>query len=76
MVWLRLAHDVQRFLLLCPNRIVRDRLEADVRDGTVFRERGLIPPETVVTADDFALTALGGDSSATAGLETFVPRMP
>ena len=29
--WLRLAHDVQKFLLLCPNLIVRDRLEDDFR---------------------------------------------
>ena len=66
MVWLRLAHNVQRFLILCPNLIVRDRLEADFRDGRVFRDRGLIPPGAIVSADDFALTTLGGRSSAAA----------
>ena len=66
MVWLRLSYNVQRFLVLCPNLIVRDRLEADFRTGRVFRERGLIPPDAIVSADDFALTTLGGDSKATA----------
>ena len=66
MVWLRLAHGVQRFLVLCPNLIVRDRLEADFRTGRVFRERGLIPPHAIVSAGDFALTTLGGQSRAAA----------
>ena len=66
MVWLRLAHDVQRFLILCPNLIVRDRLEADFRGGRVFLERDLIPPGAIVSAEDFALTTLGGDSRAKA----------
>ncbi len=67
MVWLRLAHDVRRFLILCPNLIVRDRLEGDFRSGKVFAERGLIPPGAIVSSDDFALTTLGGASRATAG---------
>ena len=61
MVWLRLAHDVQQFLLLCPNLIVRDRLEDDFEQGKVFVDRGLVPPGAVVTKDDFALTTLGSD---------------
>ena len=66
MVWLRLSHHVQRFIVLCPNLIVRDRLEADFRSGRVFTERSLIPPDAIVSADDFALTTLGGSSRATA----------
>ena len=66
MVWLRLSHDVQRFLILCPNLIVRDRLEADFKDGKVFLERGLIPPGSVAKPQDFALTTLGGDSQGVA----------
>lgn len=66
MVWLRLAYDVQRFLILCPNLIVRDRLEADFRGGKVFRDRDLIPPEAIITAGDFALTTLGGTSRSSA----------
>ena len=61
MVWLRLAHNVQRFVLLCPNLIVRDRLEDDFENGKVFADRGLIPPGAIVTKDDFALTTLGSD---------------
>ena len=60
-VWLRLAHDVQKFVLLCPNLIVRDRLEEDFQDGTVFVDRELIPDSAIVTKDDFALTTLGSD---------------
>ena len=59
--WLRLAHDVQRFVLLCPNLIVRDRLEDDFQDGKVFAERDLIPKGAIVSKDDFALTTFGSD---------------
>lgn len=59
MAWLRLAHNVQRFLILGPNLIVRDRLEEDFANGKVFVDRDLIPSGGVVTKDDFALTALG-----------------
>src|SRR5712692_11770936 len=33
--WLRIAHSVQKFLLLCPNLIVRDRLDDDFEQGKV-----------------------------------------
>lgn len=61
MAWLRLAHDVHKFVLLCPNLIVRDRLEDDFENGKVFDDRDLIPPGAVVSKDDFALTTLGSD---------------
>ena len=64
MVWLRLAHGVERFLVLCPNLIVRDRLEEDFRGGKVFTERGLIPPHGDLSAADFSLTTLGGRQPA------------
>ena len=64
MVWQRLAYGVNRFLILCPNLIVRDRLEADFKEGKVFTDRGLIPPEAEFKADAFALTTLGGSSRA------------
>ena len=60
-VWLRLAHDVQRFVLLCPNLIVRDRLEDDFENGKVFADRDLVPKGAIVTKGDFALTTLGSD---------------
>ena len=66
MVWLRLAHNVQRFLILCPNLIVRDRLEADFTQGKIFTDRNLIPPGAPFAANPFALTTLGGSSRASA----------
>ena len=39
MAWLRLAHNVQNFVLICPNLIVRDRLEEDFKGGKVFKDR-------------------------------------
>ena len=64
MVWLRISHDVQRFLILCPNLIVRDRLDTDFLAGKVFVDRNLIPPGSIVSHNDFALTTLGGESNS------------
>jgi len=44
--WLKVCHDLHKFLLLCPNTIVRDRLEDDFRDAQVFRDFGFFPPGT------------------------------
>ena len=63
MVWLRLAHNIQRFLILGPNLIVKDRLEEDFAGGKVFVDRDLIPPDNIVTKDDFALTVLGSNQA-------------
>ena len=57
--WLRIAHDVQKFVLLCPNLIVRDRLEDDFQGGKVFKDRDLIPPWAASHPEDFVLTTLG-----------------
>ena len=57
--WLRIACGVQKFVLLCPNLIVRDRLEDDFQNGKVFRDRDLLPSWASCRADDFALTTLG-----------------
>ena len=59
--WMRIAHDVQKFVMLCPNLIVRDRLEEDFENGKVFADRDLIPEGAIVTKDDFALSTLGSD---------------
>ena len=61
MAWLRIAHGVQKFVMLCPNLIVRDRLEDDFQGGKVFRDRGLLPGWASCKPDDFALTTLGSD---------------
>ncbi len=42
--WLKYAHGVHKFLLLCPNTIVRDRLEDDFAEAKVFRAFGFFPP--------------------------------
>ena len=56
--WLRIAHNVQKFVLLCPNLIVRDRLEDDFQGGKVFKDRDLIP-SWASAMGDFDLTTLG-----------------
>ena len=58
--WLRIAHGIQKFVMLCPNLIVRDRLEDDFGGGKVFRDRDLLP-EGTHQPEDFALTTLGSD---------------
>jgi superfamily II DNA or RNA helicase len=58
--WLRIAHDIQKFLILCPNLIVRDRLEEDFEKGRVFRARDLLPDWSHARPEDFTLTTLGG----------------
>jgi type III restriction enzyme len=57
--WLRIANGIEKFVLLCPNLIVRDRLEDDFEAGKVFVGRDLIPPWSNVRAADFTLTTLG-----------------
>ena len=62
--WLRISHGVQKFLLLCPNLIVRDRLEEDFDKGKVFKDRGLLPDWSNARPQDFDLTTLGGGKSS------------
>jgi len=57
--WLRTSHSVQKFLLLCPNLIVRDRLEDDFEGGKVFKDRDLLPEWGHCKPQDFILTTLG-----------------
>lgn len=57
--WLRVAHGVQKFALLCPNLIVRDRLEDDFEGGKVFKDRDLLPSWSNLRPQDFPLTTLG-----------------
>lgn len=62
--WLRYAHEVHKFVILCPNLIVRDRLQADFEGGKVFRERDLIPQDADFQAGDLILTTLGGGGTS------------
>ncbi len=57
--WLRIAHNVQKFVMLCPNLIVRDRLEDDFEGGKVFKDRDLLPEWGHYKPQDFMLTTLG-----------------
>jgi superfamily II DNA or RNA helicase len=57
--WLKIAHGVEKFLLLCPNLIVRDRLEDDFKGGKVFKDRQLLPDWSNMRPQDFILTVLG-----------------
>jgi len=41
--WLKLCHNIHKFLILCPNTIVRDRLEDDFTDSRVFRNFSFFP---------------------------------
>lgn len=59
--WLKLAHSVEKFVLLCPNLIVRDRLEEDFEGGKVFKSRDLLPDWSPSKPSDFILTTLGSD---------------
>lgn len=57
--WLRIAHNIQKFVMLCPNLIVRDRLEDDFEGGKVFKDRDLLPVRSSLRPEDFVLTTLG-----------------
>ncbi|MBK7330512.1 MAG: DEAD/DEAH box helicase family protein [Dehalococcoidia bacterium] len=60
MAYFRVSHNVQRFVILCPNLIVRDRLESDFKKGKVFRDRDLLPLWSSAKPEDFHLQVLGG----------------
>jgi len=57
--WLRIAYNIQKFVMLCPNLIVRDRLEDDFEGGKVFKDRDLLPDYGHIGPQDFPLTTLG-----------------
>ncbi len=59
--WFRLAHGIQKFVMICPNLIVRDRLEDDFQGGKVFKDRALLPDWGHIRTQDFPLTTLGSD---------------
>ena len=61
--YFRICHNVQRFVILCPNLIVRDRLESDFHAGKVFKDRDLLPDWSAARPQDFHLQVLGGGQS-------------
>ena len=62
--WLRIAHGVSKCVMLCPNLIVRDRLEDDFTSGKVFKDRDLLPDWASTNPSDFDLTTLGRDKQS------------
>lgn len=63
--WLRISHNIEKFLIICPNLIVRDRLVSDFKGGKVFVDRDLLPKSSILKPSDFDLTELGGDKGGT-----------
>jgi type III restriction enzyme len=53
--WLKTCHDLHKFVLLCPNTIVRDRLEDDFKDAKIFRDFTFLPPGTEHFANELSL---------------------
>jgi superfamily II DNA or RNA helicase len=56
--WLKVCHDIHKFLILCPNTIVRDRLEDDFADTKVFRDFNFFPSGTEHYKNDLGLHIL------------------
>ncbi|MBM4170097.1 MAG: hypothetical protein FJ215_13215 [Ignavibacteria bacterium] len=67
--WLKLCHDVHKYLILCPNTIVRDRLEDDFADARVFREFEFFPQGTEHYANELGLHLLEAGSTPQGILE-------
>ena len=56
--WLRVAHDVKKFLILVPNLVVRDRLEADFTGAKVFKRFQFLPAPYENCVNDLNLHVL------------------
>lgn len=53
--WLKLAHNINKFVILTPNTIVRARLESDFKDGSVFRKFEFATSQTEMLLNDLGL---------------------
>ena len=60
--WLKSCHDINKFVLLCPNTIVRDRLEDDFKDSKVFRDFSFFPPGMEHYTNELGLHVMRPDS--------------
>jgi len=61
--WLKVCHDINKFVLLCPNTIVRDRLEDDFKEAKVFRDFAFFPPGTEHFTNELGLHVMEPGSS-------------
>ncbi|MFZ3122726.1 MAG: DEAD/DEAH box helicase family protein [Thermodesulfovibrionales bacterium] len=68
--WLRSCHNIQSFLIMVPNLIVRDRLETDFKDKSVFRRFKLFPPGQEHLINTVDLHTLGERSGPQGMLES------
>lgn len=68
--WLRSCHNIQSFLIMVPNLIVRDRLETDFKDKSVFRKFKLFPPGQEHLINTVDLHTLGEGRSPQGMLES------
>lgn len=74
MAWLKMAHNVNKFLVLTPNLIVKDRLEVDFRpekleDGA-FRTFGLFPKRYERYINDLSCCVLESGTGPSGMLES------
>ena len=61
--WLKVCHGINKFVLLCPNTIVRDRLEDDFKEAKVFRDFAFFPPGTEHFTNELGLHVMQPGSS-------------
>jgi len=61
--WLKVCHGINKFVLLCPNTIVRDRLEDDFKEAKVFRDFSFFPAGTEHFTNDLGLHVMQPGSS-------------
>ena len=53
--WLKSVHNINKFVILTPNTIVRGRLEYDFKDGTVFKNFGFATKQNEILLNDLGL---------------------
>ncbi|MBM2817334.1 MAG: ResIII protein [Ignavibacteria bacterium] len=64
MAWLKSCHKIDKFVVLSPNLIVRDRLEEDFRDSKIFYDFDFFPKGTEHLKNDLSLHVLGDNDVA------------
>jgi type III restriction enzyme len=70
--WLKTAHRSNKFLILVPNLIVRDRLEVDFRSAKVFKDFALLPPNYEEKVNELSLHVFESGSYPAGALESGV----
>lgn len=53
--WLKSAYNINKFVILAPNTIVRARLESDFKDGIVFRKFEFVTSQTEMLLNNLDL---------------------